>query len=151
MLRRLRELMAPSRPGAEPEDPQARIRRSVAALLIEIARVDHDEQAEELAVHHLLARFFHLDETATAELVQEARSAVDGAVSLREFTAPLHQLLSYADKQQVIGLLWQVAMEDAELHRYEDYLIGKLADLLYVSRGDVVRLRHAASEARRQR
>ena len=28
------------------------------------------------------------------------------------------------------------------LDKYEDYLVGKVCELLYVSRGDVVRLKH---------
>ena len=35
-----------------------------------------------------------------------------------------------------------------DLDKYEDYLIGKVAELLYVSRGDVVRLRYEAGERR---
>ena len=58
------------------------------------------------------------------------------------------QELSYADKLRIIAMLWDVALEDRTLDKYEDYLIGKVAELLYVSRGDVVRLRYEAGQRR---
>ena len=73
---------------------------------------------------------------------------MDDAVSLREFTAPLHADLSYPEKLSIIAMLWDVALEDRTLDKYEDYLIGKVAELLYVSRGDVVRLRYEAGQRR---
>ena len=149
MLSRLRQfLVSASSPAARP-DPEARIRLAVAALLVELARADHDEQAvERAAITGLIGRHFQLDAVAAGELLAEARSAVDDAVSLREFTAPLHEELSYPDKLSIIAMLWDVALEDRSLDKYEDYLIGKVAELLYVSRGDVVRLRYEAGQRR---
>jgi uncharacterized tellurite resistance protein B-like protein len=145
MLRRLRQFMESAAGPAERPDPAASVRLAVAALLVEIARADHDEKAvEHAAITGLVSRHFQLDMTAAEELLVEARSAVDDAVSLRQFTAPLHEALSYADKLAVVTMLWSVALEDRMLDKYEDYLIGKVAELLYVSRGDVVRLRHEA-------
>jgi len=149
MLSRLRQFLADSNVPAAQQDPAARVRLAVAALLVELARADHDEQAvEHEAIVGLVARHFALDKSGAEELLAEARSAVDGSVSLREFTAPLHRELSYADKQRIIGMLWDVALEDRTLDKYEDYLIGKVAELLYVSRGDVIRLRFEAGQRR---
>lgn len=147
MLSRLRQFLDNSAAPAARTDPAARVRLAVAALLVELARADHDEQAvEHEAIAGLIGRYFRLDRAGADELLAEARSAVDDSVSLREFTAPLHQDLSYADKQGIIGMLWDVALEDRTLDKYEDYLIGKVAELLYVSRGDVIRLRFEASQ-----
>ena len=149
MLRRLREFMDTVGRPATQGDPAARIRLAVAALLVEIARADHNEQAsDQAAMIRLVARYFQLEPGAAAELVAEARSAVEDAVSLREFTAFLHQQLDYPDKQAIIAMLWDVALDDQDLDKYEDYLIGKIADLLYVSRGDVIRLRFEAGQRR---
>ena len=119
----------------------------MAALLVELARADHDEQAvEHAAITGLIARHFQLDAPAAEELLAEARNAVDDAVSLREFTAPLHKELPYDEKLAIIAMLWDVALKDRSLDKYEDYLISKVAELLYVSRGDVVRLRFEAGQ-----
>lgn len=149
MLSRLRQFLEAGAAPATRPDSAARTRLAVAALLVELARADHDEQAvEHEAIAGLIARHFRLDRAGADELLAEARSAVDDSVSLREFTAPLHQELSYAEKQGIIGILWDVALEDRTLDRYEDYLIGKVAELLYVSRGDVVRLKFEAGQRR---
>lgn len=151
MLSRLRQFLDASATPADRPDPAARVRLAVAALLVEIARADHDEHAvEHEAIAGLIARHFQLDRAGADELLAEARSAVDGSVSLREFTAPIHQELTYADKQRIIGMLWDVALEDRTLDKYEDYVIGKVAELLYVSRGDVVRLKFEAGQRRGQ-
>ncbi|MBL8199966.1 MAG: TerB family tellurite resistance protein [Chromatiales bacterium] len=149
MLSRLRQFLEASVVPVVRQDPAARVRLAVAALLVELARADHDEQAvEHEAIAGLIARHFQLDSAAADELLAEARSAVDDSVSLREFTAPIHQELSYGEKQRIIGMLWDVALEDRTLDKYEDYLIGKVAELLYVSRGDVIRLRFEAGQRR---
>ena len=42
-------------------------------------------------------------------------------------------------------LLWQVAFADGQLDKYEDALILRISDLLHVSRGLVMRLKHDAA------
>jgi uncharacterized tellurite resistance protein B-like protein len=149
MLGRLRRLIESVAGPAEQPDPAARLRLAVAALLVEIARADHDEKAvEQAAITGLMARYFQLDTMAAEQLLAEARTAVDDAVSLRQFTAPLHEALSYDEKLGIVAMLWRVALEDSSLDKYEDYLISKVAELLYVSRGDVVRLRYEAGQRR---
>ena len=147
MLGRLRQYLDATRSPTAQADPAARVRLAVAALLVELARVDHDELAvEHAAITGLIARHFQLDPAAAEELLAEARTAVADAVSLREFTAPLHAELPYPEKLRIITMLWDVAVEDRTLDKYEEYLVGKVAELLYVSRGDVVRLRYEASQ-----
>ncbi|MEZ5564839.1 MAG: TerB family tellurite resistance protein [Gammaproteobacteria bacterium] len=150
MLARLRDFLdtvaGSTSTASVAANPESLVRVAVAALLVEIARADFDEQAtEDVAITSLLARYFGLEVEAAEALLSDARTAVDDAVSLRQFTAPLHTNLSYADKLKIVGMLWDVALEDRRLDKYEDYMIGKIADLLYVSRGDVIRLRHDAS------
>ncbi len=67
---------------------------------------------------------------------------MDTAVSLHDFTRALHDALSEPEKIEVVRMLWQVAHADGELDRYEDYLVRKIADLLYVPTGDVIRVRN---------
>lgn len=147
MLDRLRDFLEfVAAPAAGPSpDKGALVRVAVAALLVEIARADFDEQgAEDAAMAGLLARHFQLEAAEATALLEDARQAVDDAVSLRRFTAPLHAELPYAEKLEVVAMLWDVALEDRRLDKYEDYMIGKIAELLYVNRGDVIRLRHDA-------
>ena len=67
-------------------------------------------------------------------------------VSLYEFTQILHKHLNEAEKARIISMLWQVAYADGQLDKYEDSLVLKISDLLYVSRGRVMRLKHDAQQ-----
>lgn len=148
LFTRLRGLIpAAERPGPQGAEGPERLRISVAALLVELARADFEQhEAEERRILALLARYYGLTDAQAVELLAEAERLVDDSVSLRDFTAPLHEGLSYREKEELIAMLWTVALEDRQLDKYEEFLIGKLAELLYVSRGDVIRLRYQAQQ-----
>jgi uncharacterized tellurite resistance protein B-like protein len=44
-------------------------------------------------------------------------------------------------------MLWQIAYADSKLDKYENALVLKISDLLYVSRPRVMRLKHDAGQA----
>jgi len=60
----------------------------------------------------------------------------------------LHDEMSYEEKTTVIEMLWRIALADNTLDKYEDYMIGKIADLLYIARGDVIRLKSRVIDSR---
>jgi uncharacterized tellurite resistance protein B-like protein len=51
----------------------------------------------------------------------------------------------------IIAMLWQIAYTDGRLDKYENALVLKISDLLYVSRARVMRLKHDAGKSRRGR
>ena len=58
----------------------------------------------------------------------------------------LHQHLDESEKARIVSLLWQIAYADNQLDKYEDALVLKISDLLHVSRGRVMRLKHDAQQ-----
>jgi uncharacterized tellurite resistance protein B-like protein len=135
----LRGLQAAAAPAADPD----RVPLAMAALLVEAARADHHVKEAELEeLGSLLAVRLEIAPDAALDLVHRAREAVEHSVSLYEFTRPLHETFSYEQRQDFVRMLWHVALADRRLDKYEDYLIGKVSELLYVSRGDVIRLRN---------
>jgi uncharacterized tellurite resistance protein B-like protein len=128
-----------SGPAAAAQSPDTDTRLAVAALCVEMARADFDEQSEELdRAGRLLAERFNLDRAETQALLQAGRSQADQSVSLYRFTRPLNQTLDMPAKIALIEMLWQVALEDGKLDKYEDALMHKLADLLYVPLADLM-------------
>ena len=103
-------------------------------------------EAEEATIRELLNEKFDLTGDAAETLLHEARSVAEDSVSMHDFTRAIHEGMDYDEKQRVIEMLWRVALADRNLDKYEDYLIGKLGELLYVSRGDVIRLRHKVAD-----
>ena len=103
---------------------------------MEMARADFQlAPEEEGAIRELLSQAFGLDQDAAQAMLREARMIAEDSVSMQEFTRAIHEGMDYPEKLRVIEMLWQVALADRSLDKYEDYLIGKLGDLLYISRG----------------
>jgi uncharacterized tellurite resistance protein B-like protein len=133
--------------GAERESSAAErehaLRVATALLLIEVARADYaDDPAEETKMLEALEQFFALGEDDARQLLDEARREGDRAVELQQFTRRLHEQLSVAEKHRVVEMLWQVAFADRRLDKHEDHLVGRIAELLYVSRSDLIRIRN---------
>jgi uncharacterized tellurite resistance protein B-like protein len=136
-------LMGDTAFGEQAESQEDRQQLALASLLVEMARADFDETHDEHSVIiDLLARHYDLSAAESLELLNKARAANNNAVCLFDFTRSLHNSLNAEQKTDVIRLLWQVANADNKLDKYEDYLVRKVADLLYVSDSDVIRLKH---------
>jgi uncharacterized tellurite resistance protein B-like protein len=119
------------------------LRVATALLLIEVARADYaGDLAEESTMRASLEQFFSLGAADANLLLEEARREADHAVELQQFTRRLHEQLSVAEKHRVIEMLWQVAFADRRLDKHEDHLVGRIAELLYVSRSDLIRIRN---------
>jgi uncharacterized tellurite resistance protein B-like protein len=129
-------------------DREAAIRVATAALMIDVARADDVfDESEFDRVLQLVEKHFQLTPEQAAELVNQASDEAEDLVSVYEFTEILHKHLDEGEKARIVGLLWQIAYADGRLDKYEDALVLKISDLLYVSRGRVMRLKHDAAHA----
>lgn len=138
-------IAAPATSENDSVDRDAAIRMATAVLMIDIARADHVFDESELdRVLQLIEKHFALTPQEAAELMNEANVKAEEMVSLHDFTQLLHRNLNEAEKARIISLLWQIAYADGRLDMYEDSLVLKISDLLYVSRGRVMRLKHDA-------
>jgi len=151
MLKKLREIFNKSLIDPVQGDSAGRdhtLRLATAALLIEVVRADYEEDIKETeAVIRQLQTHFDLTEEETLLLVEEAAQKADHSVSLQEFTRLLHESLSEKEKFAVIEMLWLIALADDHLDKHEDYVVRKVAELLYVTHGDLIRIRNEVKEA----
>lgn len=116
---------------------------ATAALLFEILRVDDREHPEELsAVGKALKDVFSLGEAEIAQLSELARCEAEESVSLHQFTSLVNEYFSPQQRVRVVEMLWQVAYADSYLNRYEEALVRKISDLLYVPHRDFIRAKH---------
>ena len=133
MYQRLRKRAEPPAREASGGGSAPASRLAVAALLVEIARADHEiAPAERSSIRRLLAAAYDLDPGSAAELLARAEQAVEGSVSLYEFTRRLNEELSADEKARAVEMLWRVAFADGHIDKYEEHLVRKSADLLYV-------------------
>jgi len=132
------------------DDREAALRLATAVLMIDVARADYVfDESEFDTVLKLIEAHFGLTAEQAAELVIEAGARAEDLVDIHEFTKQLHDYLTEDEKGQIVALLWQIAYADGRLDKYEDSLVLKISDLLYVSRGRVMRLKHDAELAAR--
>lgn len=116
-----------------------------AALLYEVARADFEQDAaEEATLTHALQKAFHLSSEDLADIQQKASAQVDEATSLYEFTRIINDHAEAHEKYAIIELMWQVAFADDEISKYEEHLIRRVAELIYVSHSDFIRAKHQA-------
>ncbi len=127
------------------EDREAALRMATAVLMLDVARADHVfDESEFERVLDLLQTHFKLPAEDAAQLLNMATEKAEEAVSAYEFTQMLHDHLDEDEKARIVALLWQIAYADGRLDKYEDAFVLKISDLLHVSRGRVMRLKHDA-------
>lgn len=135
-------------PKENPRSADEVKRIATAALLVEVARADFAQDAEEeSAMAKLLVTTLSLDEKTVNELLAEASDTVDNATSLYEFTRLVNDHYDYAEKCQLINAMWQVAYADKSLSKYEEHLIRRASELIYVNHEDFIREKIAASKS----
>ena len=132
-------------PGNEADQGKAEhsYQLATAALLIEMSRADYEvKQAERLSIMEAIQRAFRLPPEETQELLRLAELEAEKSTSLHEFTSLINGHFSPEQKQHVVELLWQVAYADAQLDKYEEHLVRKIADLLYVPHKGFIQAKH---------
>ena len=114
-------------------DRQHRLQLAAAALLMEMTRADDTVKGvEREAVARAVRKAFGLDEAETAEIIRLAEGEAQDATSYHQFTRLINDGYTKAQKLELVEMLWEVAFADGELAAYEEHLVRKLADLLYV-------------------
>ena len=132
-------------------DRETALRMATTVLMIDVARADHVfEDSEFDRVLQLVESHFGVTGIEAAELIDIANDKAEKLTSAFEFTQILHKHLVETEKARIVSLLWQIAYADGRLDKYEDSLVLKISDLLHVSRGRVMRLKHDAGQQARQ-
>lgn len=120
---------------------------AAAVLLVSVERADFEEADEERqVVEQLLAKHFGLQRGELEALLEEAEKEVGSSVSFYDYVQTLNDSLEYSQKCDVFTMLWQVAYADGRLDPFEEQLMRRLADMLYLSHADYVRTKLAVVE-----
>lgn len=142
MLQALRELFEGA-PGGQDEDDPKRLHLAAAILLFEVARSDHAlERTELLRLERFLREQWHLDDAALAELMEVAEREAELSASLYQQVDIVNRRFSPHQKYTLLLGFWQVAFADGQLHHYEEHLVRRLAELLYIPHTDFIRAKH---------
>jgi len=124
-------------------DEQTRL--AAAVLLVEVMMADHEiTDTEKTRLNESLENMFGLQAAEVAALVKDAQDKHELLVSLHEMTNIINTHFSHQRKLELVLQMWRMAYADSRWDKYEEHLIRKVADLLYISHKDFIRCRHQA-------
>jgi uncharacterized tellurite resistance protein B-like protein len=112
---------------------------ATVALLIEMMRADAKiAEDERRAVMKTIMKRFHLTEEESSDIIQLSEEKIREATGYYEFTSLMNKGYTYDQKVKVIENLWEIAFTDKSLDKYEEYMVRKIADLIYVEHKDFI-------------
>jgi uncharacterized tellurite resistance protein B-like protein len=146
MLKAIRDFLDQAFGSADEGGDRHSIEVATAALLVEIVRMDGEvTQVERDAVLRAVRDKFHLSASDAQALVDLGEAQARQANDYYQFTSIINKRFTQAQKIRVVELLWEVAYADTVANPFEEHLIRKLSDLLYVDHPDYI---HAKRKAR---
>lgn len=132
--------IAPVNEDNESGAMMSKIDLTCAALLIEVMNSDHElDEREHLEFLAVLKQCYSVAEEDLTELTQLAKEEAREATSLYEFTRLINDSYDYDEKIALIENMWRIAFSDDRLDKYEDHLIRKITELIYVSHSDFIK------------
>lgn len=140
MLKKISNIFKKKVTETPDEESLSSISKACSSLLIEVALSDKDFDEEEIASMKEILKTTHgiSDETIN-ELVSNAKQTVDESTSLYSYTREVNDNFSYDDKLLLLQSLWDIAYADGNVDKYEEHLIRKISDLIYISHSDFIK------------
>jgi uncharacterized tellurite resistance protein B-like protein len=127
-------------------DTKHRHQLAVAALLLEMTRMDGNVHPEQSArVETAIRDCFDLTAEETAAVIRLADAERDAATDDFQFTQLINSGYSSQQKEKIVEQLWAVAYANRELHPLEEHLVRKIAQLLHVPHGVFMAAKHRAA------
>jgi len=148
MIERLKQLFAASEDETRKAPDPHQLAVAATALMVQLSRVDNNEDDRELqAILDLAVEVHEVTREEAEEILQDALSHVDDATSLYEFTGQINEHLDQDAKQSLLESIWRVAFADGRIDKYEEHLIRRMADLLHLNHREYMQARHRAESA----
>jgi len=115
-------------------DTEHVLRLAIGALLLEMTHMDGEVWPEQRkAVEAAVLDHFDLEEDEARELLELADAERADSTDYFQFTSLINDAYTQDDKIRLVELLWQIAYANESLHKYEEHMVRKIADLLHVS------------------
>jgi len=119
---------------------------ATAALLFEMMRMDEEiHEQEQSLLKSLISQKFTLTDEETEQLIQLAEQEAKQAIDYHSFTSLINAHFSAKEKIDIVEHLWQVAYADGHIDKYEDHLVRKIAELIYVPHSAFIAAKHRAA------
>ena len=134
----------------ESEDPTLDDKTSTkacVALLLETSMADEIlDESELMALKNTLQKDFQINEDEIDELIDIAKENVVDSNSLYEFTRDINDNFDAAERVKLIESMWKIAYADGNIDKYEEHIIRKVSNLIYVAHSDFIKAKLSAKE-----
>ena len=122
-------------------------RTLVAAILVTV--IPSDGRVRDVEIKHFIDHLQHKYQFTKDEQKIALSFLRNGLTpeQLKDAAKQLQELLSADDRAKLVGLMWDVAMSDHELHAEEERLIHSVADIAGVARKRVIEEQVRAASA----
>ena len=110
---------------------------ALAALMIEVAEADFEDAPEEREVIlNIVKNACDLQTGKAEEIIALAKEEHANSTDYFQFTRLINDSYSAQQKIDLIENLWEIAFADHVLDKYEEHVIRRISDLIYVSHRD---------------
>jgi len=128
------------------EELEHQLQLACAALMIEVLYADYSVAQSELDIlRNALQDNFDLNINEAQNLIQLAEEERAEATDYYQFTSLINEFYTQQQKRELVTRLWEMAYADHTVHKFEEHLVRRLADLLHVPHSAFIKSKHEAS------
>ncbi|MPY26749.1 TerB family tellurite resistance protein [Shewanella psychropiezotolerans] len=148
MLAKLKQFLTSHSQAVTPEEKARQLNLAAVSLLLEVIYADETLSEEEAQLlPQLMTKALSLTQAETEALIDEAKKIQGDSISLYEFTKEINEQCDVEQKQKLILAMWKLAYADGQLCQYEDQIIRRTADLLYLKHSELIQMRNLAMDS----
>ncbi len=128
------------------DELEHQLQLACAALMIEVLYADYSVDENELnTLRRILQENFDLNKEEAENLIQLAEEERNQATDYYQFTSLINEFYTQQQKRELVTRLWQMAYADHTIHKFEEHLVRRLADLLHVPHSAFIQSKHKAA------
>ncbi len=121
--------------------------KACIALLLETSMADEIlDESELVTLKNTLQKDFLIEENEMDELINLAKENVEDSNSLYEFTRDINDNFDATERVKLIESMWKIAYADGNIDKYEEHIIRKVSNLIYVAHSDFIKAKLSAKE-----
>lgn len=143
----LKEFLALFEEAQHEDKTEHTIELATAALLSEVIRADNQINEQELAqFKHQLNHHFSLSDEELNALVSHGQTESEQAVDLIQFTSVVNQKMGANERVRILKSMWEIAMADGYIDKFEEHTIRKVADLMHIPHSQYIKTKLSVTE-----
>ena len=110
------------------------------SLMIEVSLADQSiDESEIESLKKTLSNKFNIEEAQISSLISAGKESQEESTSLYEFTRVINDDFNFEEKYDLIKSMWEIAFADGNVDKYEEYVIRKVSDLIYISHEEFIK------------